>query len=68
MLALALALSLLLEVAIQIGRMHDKRKARREAVEHVPDDEPSRIGDVEPIEPPASVSTSSRPVVDDDAT
>jgi sec-independent protein translocase protein TatC len=68
MLALALALSLLLEVAIQIGRIHDKRKARREAVEHVPDDEPSRIGDVEPIEPPASVSTSSRPVVDDDAT
>jgi sec-independent protein translocase protein TatC len=68
MLALALALSLLLEVAIQIGRMHDKRKARREAVEHVPDDEASRIGDVEPIEPPASVSTSSRPVVDDDAT
>jgi sec-independent protein translocase protein TatC len=68
MLALALALSLLLEVAIQIGRIHDKRKARREAVEHVPDDEASRIGDVEPIEPPASVSTSSRPVVDDDAT
>jgi sec-independent protein translocase protein TatC len=68
MLALALALSLLLEVAIQIGRMHDKRKARREAVEHVPDDEASRIGEVEPIEPPASVSTSSRPVVDDDAT
>jgi sec-independent protein translocase protein TatC len=68
MLALALALSLLLEVAIQIGRIHDKRKARREAVERVPDDEASRIGDVEPIEPPASVSTSSRPVVDDDAT
>jgi sec-independent protein translocase protein TatC len=68
MLALALALSLLLEVAIQIGRMHDKRKARREAVEHVPDDEASRIGEVEPMEPPASVSTSSRPVVDDDAT
>src|SRR3954471_23537845 len=72
MLALALALSLLLEVAIQIGRIHDKRKARREAVEHVPDDEASRIGAVEPIEPPTSVttssSTSSRPVVDDDAT
>jgi sec-independent protein translocase protein TatC len=68
MLALALALSLLLEVAIQIGRMHDKRKARREAVEHVPDDEASRIGEVEPIEPPAPVPTSSRPVVDYDAT
>jgi sec-independent protein translocase protein TatC len=68
MLALALALSLLLEFAIQIGRIHDKRKARREALEQIPDDEASRIGGVEPIQPPASVSTSSRPVVDDDAT
>ncbi len=59
MLALALALSLLLEVAIQIARIHDKRKARREA------DASSRrtgalIGDVEPIEPPTAVSTPSR--------
>ena len=68
MLALALALSMLLEIAIQIARVHDKRKARREALEHVPDDQASAIGDVEPIEPPTAVPTSSRFVVDDDAT
>lgn len=68
MLALALALSLLLEVAIQIARIHDKRKARREAAESLPDDQASTIGAVEPIEPPTAVPTSSRLVVDDDAT
>lgn len=68
MLALALALTLLLEVAIQVARVHDKRKARREALEHVPEDQASSIGSVEPIEPPTAVPTSSRVVVDDDAT
>ncbi|OBA97248.1 twin arginine-targeting protein translocase TatC [Mycobacteriaceae bacterium 1482268.1] len=68
MLALALALTLLLEVAIQIARIHDKRKARREALEDVPDDRAAAIGDVETIEPPTAVSTPSRRVVDDDAT
>ncbi len=68
MLALALALSLLLEVAIQIARIHDKRKARREALADVPDEQAAAIGDVEPIEPPTSVPTPSRPAVDDDAT
>ena len=67
MLALALALTLLLEVAIQIARIHDKRKARREALE-VPDEQAAPIGDVEPIGPPPAVSTPSRVVVDDDAT
>ena len=67
MLALALALSLLLEVAIQFARVHDKRKARREA-ERLSDDQASAIGDVEPIQPPTAVSTPSRLVVDDDAT
>jgi sec-independent protein translocase protein TatC len=68
LLALALALTVLLEVAIQVARVHDKRKARREALEHVPDDQASQIGDVEPIAPPTAVPTSSRVVVDDDAT
>lgn len=68
MLALALALSLLLELAIQISRVHDKRKARRAALEDVPDEQAAAIGAVEPIEPPSAVSTQSRLVVDDDAT
>ncbi len=62
MLALAVALSLLLEMSIQIARMHDRRKARRAALENIPDDQASVI------EPPTAVSTSSRLVIDDDAT
>jgi sec-independent protein translocase protein TatC len=62
MLALSLALSLLLEVSIQIARFNDKRKARRAALEDVPDDQAA------PIEPPTSVPTPARVVVDDDAT
>ena len=68
MLALALALTLLLEVSIQFARIHDRRKSRREALGNVPDDQASSIGAVEPIEPPTAVQTSSRVVVDDDAT
>jgi sec-independent protein translocase protein TatC len=62
MLALSLALSLLLEVSIQIARVHDRRKARRAALEDVPDDQAA------PIEPPTSVPPPARVVVDDDAT
>lgn len=62
MLALSLALSVLLEVSIQLARFNDKRKARRAALEEVPDDQAA------PIEPPTSVPTPARVVVDDDAT
>ena len=62
MLALALAQSLLLEVSIQVARVHDKRKARRAALDDVPDDQAA------PIEPPTAVPTPARVVVDDDAT
>ena len=67
MLALALALTVLMEFAIQIARIHDRRKARREADE-VPDEEAAPIGGVEAIEPPTAVPTPGRLVVDDDAT
>ncbi|GAC1410108.1 MAG: twin-arginine translocase subunit TatC [Mycobacterium sp.] len=68
MLALGTALSLLLEISIQIARIRDKRKARREALEHVPDEQAAPIGGAEPIEQPTTVPTSGRLVVDDDAT
>jgi sec-independent protein translocase protein TatC len=68
MLALALALTVLLEVAIQIGRIHDRRKARRAALDEVPDEQAAPIPDVEPVETPSVVSTPAQFVVDDDAT
>src|SRR5690349_20011991 len=68
MLALALALSLLLEVSIQLARIHDKRKARREAAEDIPDELAAPIGNVEPIEQPSAVPAPARVIVDDDAT
>ncbi len=68
MLALGLALSLLLEISIQIARIHDMHKERRAAAEDVPDELAAPIGSVEPIEPPTAVPTPARLVIDDDAT
>ncbi len=63
MLALALALTLLLEVAIQVARFSDRRKARRAELE-VPDDEAAPIGSADDIEAPSAVPAPSRIVVD----
>src|ERR1700754_1776463 len=68
MLALALALSLLLEVSIQIARFNDTRKARRAALDEVPDEHAAPIVGFEPVEPPTVVPATARLVIDDDAT
>ncbi|TMS54617.1 twin-arginine translocase subunit TatC [Mycobacterium sp. DBP42] len=71
MLALACALSLLLEFAIQIARVNDKRKARRAALE-VPEDEAAPIPTAESIGRPEPVTEpdlgAARIDIDDDAT
>ncbi|HET9140478.1 MAG TPA: twin-arginine translocase subunit TatC [Actinophytocola sp.] len=67
MIALAVALTVLLEVAIQVARIHDRRKAAREAAEgfgELSDDEPSPMNySPEPVQP--SPTPEARAGLDD---
>ncbi|WP_174186525.1 twin-arginine translocase subunit TatC [Nocardia barduliensis] len=70
MLALALALTVLFEVAIQFSRINDRRRARKEraGLGALSDEEASELDGPDPIDPAESVSTpaekSARPVSD----
>jgi sec-independent protein translocase protein TatC len=70
MLALAFALTVLFEVAIQFSRINDMRKARkeRERLDALSDEEASELSGPEPIDPAESITTpaekSTRPVSD----
>jgi sec-independent protein translocase protein TatC len=64
MLAMALPMIVLFELAIQLARIVDKRRARRDAVQHfhdVPDDEPSPLNpDPSPLDSSVDEPSGSR--------
>ena len=63
MLALALALTVLFEASVQFARVHDKRKARRQAAAELSDEEaapistPARVDLVERVDPAERIDT-----------